>query len=224
MLVIEYPEAALGVVSALAARIAATGGAALFLDYGPERSAPGDSLQALRDKKPADPLVDPGSADLTAHVDFARLADAARAADAAVFGPVPQGEFLARLGLLQRTDALARLNPGRADALRRGRRAAGRAGADGTAVQGARHLPQGAADAGRICCMIEPLTLALGTPHGFFTRVGGVSEGPYASLNCSLSGQDLSERVLENRARVARALGAAPDALVGLTQVHGSRW
>jgi hypothetical protein len=61
----------------------------------------------------------------------------------------------------------------------------------------------------------------LTVPHGFFTRRGGVSVGPFASLNCSLSGQDARDNVLENRARAARALGAEPDALVGLTQVHG---
>ena len=58
-------------------------------------------------------------------------------------------------------------------------------------------------------------------PHGFFTRIGGVSTGPFASLNCSLSGQDDRAAVLENRARAARAIGAEPDGLVGLTQVHG---
>ena len=62
----------------------------------------------------------------------------------------------------------------------------------------------------------------LAVPHGFFTRNGGVSTGPFASLNCSLSGQDARDNVLENRARVARALGAEPAALVGLTQVHGA--
>jgi YfiH family protein len=67
-----------------------------------------------------------------------------------------------------------------------------------------------------------PLTAALPTRHGFFTRAGGVSEGPYASLNCSLSGQDSRDAVLENRARVARWLGAEPAALVGVTQVHGT--
>ena len=69
--------------------------------------------------------------------------------------------------------------------------------------------------------MTEPLLATLPTAHGFFTRRGGVSEGPYASLNCSLSSQDSRESVLENRARVARTLGAAPEALVGVTQVHG---
>lgn len=58
--------------------------------------------------------------------------------------------------------------------------------------------------------------------HGFFTRQGGVSTGPFASLNCSLSSQDARGSVLENRARAARAAGAAPERLVGLTQVHGA--
>lgn len=62
----------------------------------------------------------------------------------------------------------------------------------------------------------------LPSSHGFFTRQGGVSTGPYASLNCSLSGQDARESVLENRARAARAVGARPERLVGLTQVHGA--
>jgi polyphenol oxidase len=68
-----------------------------------------------------------------------------------------------------------------------------------------------------------PLTAdSLRVPHGFFTRQGGVSGGPYASLNCSLSGGDDRDTVLENRARAARAIGAAPDRLVGLMQVHGA--
>ena len=51
-----------------------------------------------------------------------------------------------------------------------------------------------------------PLTAeSLRVPHGFFTRQGGVSSGPYASLNCSLSGGDARDAVLENRARAARA-------------------
>ena len=68
-----------------------------------------------------------------------------------------------------------------------------------------------------------PLTADwLDARHGFFTRQGGVSEGPFASLNCSLSGQDDRALVMENRARVAAALGAALPALVGLFQVHGA--
>jgi len=63
--------------------------------------------------------------------------------------------------------------------------------------------------------------LDLPARHGFFTRRGGVSTGPYASLNCALAGQDSREAILKNRARAARALGADPARLVGLTQVHG---
>jgi YfiH family protein len=56
--------------------------------------------------------------------------------------------------------------------------------------------------------------------HGFFTREGGVSQGPYSSLNASLSGGDDPQAVTENRARVARFLGARH--LLGVTQVHGT--
>ena len=104
----EINESATAFVCAVAARLTTHPGAALFLDYGPAASAFGDSLQALRGGKPADPLGPPGEADLTAHVDFAALVDAARAAGAVVHGPLPQGVLLTRLGLVQRTGALAR--------------------------------------------------------------------------------------------------------------------
>ncbi len=64
------------------------------------------------------------------------------------------------------------------------------------------------------------LAAVAGLRHGFFTRLGGVSEGPWAALNCSLSGQDDRERVRENRRRAADALGLPASALHGLTQVH----
>ncbi|MCK8786974.1 SAM-dependent methyltransferase [Roseomonas sp. NAR14] len=113
----EVCEPARALAAALAARLAAQGGAALLLDYGPAESGLGDSLQALRHHAPADPLGPPGEADLTAHVDFAALAGAARGAGAAVHGPLPQGLFLQRLGLATRTAMLARLAPARAGAL-----------------------------------------------------------------------------------------------------------
>ncbi len=107
----EVCDPALALAAHLGARVANDGGAALFLDYGPERSTAGESLQALRAGRPADPLSEPGAADLTAHVDFQALGEAAGRAGAAVHGPVPQGVFLARLGLFQRTDRLARGQP-----------------------------------------------------------------------------------------------------------------
>jgi SAM-dependent MidA family methyltransferase len=116
--VVEYGEAALAFTVAIGKRLTAHPGASLLLDYGPEHSAAGESLQALRNGKRAEPLSDPGSADLTAHVDFAAVAAAARDAGADTHGPIPQGIFLTRLGLFQRTDRLARSqSPARASAL-----------------------------------------------------------------------------------------------------------
>src|SRR5580704_7014960 len=57
--------------------------------------------------------------------------------------------------------------------------------------------------------------------HGFFTRRGGVSTGPFASLNCSLSSADDREAVQENRGLVADTLAVARGNLLGCTQVHG---
>ena len=109
--IIERNDEAAGIAAALGARLARSGGAALFLDYGPGESAPGDSLQALAQGAAADPLAAPGTADLTAHVDFQAVAEAARAAGGAAQGPVPQGQFLTRLGLFQRTGVIARTQP-----------------------------------------------------------------------------------------------------------------
>jgi SAM-dependent MidA family methyltransferase len=106
--VVEIPEAAHGFVRGLAARLRREGGAALFVDYGPQASGTGDTLQAVRHHRHADPLADPGAVDLTAHVDFAALARGARAAGLRAWGPVPQGVFLTRLGLHARAAALAR--------------------------------------------------------------------------------------------------------------------
>jgi SAM-dependent MidA family methyltransferase len=109
--VVEVCEQALILATYLGRRIVRDGGAALLLDYGPESGAAGDSLQALRNGKPVDPLSKPGTADLTAHVDFEAFGLAARQAGVAVHGPVPQGLFLARLGLFQRSGVLARSQP-----------------------------------------------------------------------------------------------------------------
>ncbi len=59
-----------------------------------------------------------------------------------------------------------------------------------------------------------------GVAHGFFTRLGGISEGIYASLNCGPGSSDDAACVRENRARVASLLGAAPDHLVTAFQKH----
>jgi len=58
--------------------------------------------------------------------------------------------------------------------------------------------------------------------HGFFTRFGGVSEGVYASLNGGVGSGDAPKAVAENRARIAAALGVAPERLAVPHQVHSS--
>jgi YfiH family protein len=61
-----------------------------------------------------------------------------------------------------------------------------------------------------------------GISHGFFTRGGGVSRGIYASLNCGIGSNDDRELVIENRSRVATAIGVFPEKLATPYQVHGT--
>jgi NADH dehydrogenase [ubiquinone] 1 alpha subcomplex assembly factor 7 len=117
--VVEVNEPARAFVAAVVRRVCRHPGVGLFVDYGPARSAAGDSLQAIGDRKPVSVFSPVGSADLTAHVDFADMAGVARADGALVQGPVTQGEFLVALGVFQRTEALARgRSPEQATALR----------------------------------------------------------------------------------------------------------
>jgi len=56
--------------------------------------------------------------------------------------------------------------------------------------------------------------------HAFFTRAGGVSQGVYATLNGGIGSNDPPDKVAENRARMAKALGVAPDRLLTPYQIH----
>jgi SAM-dependent MidA family methyltransferase len=104
----EINFAARAFTASLAQRLVRRGGAALIIDYGPLDSGPGDTLQAIRGGASANPLADPGQADLTAHVDFAALRERALAQGCATAGPIAQGKFLAALGIHERTAALGR--------------------------------------------------------------------------------------------------------------------
>ena len=66
----------------------------------------------------------------------------------------------------------------------------------------------------------QSLSALAGIRHGFFTRAGGVSQGVYATLNGGVGSEDAPEKVGENRARMAQALGVAPDRLLTAYQVH----
>jgi NADH dehydrogenase [ubiquinone] 1 alpha subcomplex assembly factor 7 len=83
----------------IASRVRDQDGAALIIDYGHLRSDAGDTFQAIARHSFADPLRNPGQADVTAHVDFQALVRAAEDVGARVHGPVTQGEFLKRLGI-----------------------------------------------------------------------------------------------------------------------------
>jgi NADH dehydrogenase [ubiquinone] 1 alpha subcomplex assembly factor 7 len=87
------------VAAAIGRRLAADGGVALLIDYGAWAEVTGDTLQAVREHASWPVLASPGEADLSSHVDFRALAEAARAAGAAVYGPVPQGPFLRAMGI-----------------------------------------------------------------------------------------------------------------------------
>jgi SAM-dependent MidA family methyltransferase len=104
----ETRPAASSLISALAARSKEAPIAALIADYGHVESGLGDTLQAVRGHRYADPLALPGEADLTAHVDFAVLKESAKELGLAAYGPAPQGEFLLKLGLEARCARLMR--------------------------------------------------------------------------------------------------------------------
>jgi len=69
--------------------------------------------------------------------------------------------------------------------------------------------------------MLQAKSLALdGIAHAFFTRTGGVSDGIYASLNGGTGSNDATERIAENRARMARMLGVSADRFLTAYQIH----
>ncbi len=111
--IVERSPAREAVAALLAERVRCSGGAALIVDYGPARPGAGDTLQAVRRHRFHDVLREPGDADLTAHLDFAALARAARRAGAEAHGPVAQRCFLRALGIDARAARLRR-NPDRA--------------------------------------------------------------------------------------------------------------
>ena len=117
--VVELSPAQEAFASDLGDRIAGQGGAALLIDYGRDQPGVGDTLQALRAHRKQSPLEAPGEADLTVHADFPAVAAAARAAGATAPPLLTQGEFLMRLGMGARAQALAAARPDRADSLHR---------------------------------------------------------------------------------------------------------
>ncbi len=98
----EYSPASMEVMQAICAHLAKYQGVALIIDYGYVRNAlnnyHGDTLQAVKGHNFHEVLRDPGTADISAHVDFSALADTANSKGAKAYPPVSQGSLLLRLG------------------------------------------------------------------------------------------------------------------------------
>jgi NADH dehydrogenase [ubiquinone] 1 alpha subcomplex assembly factor 7 len=104
--IVEICPAALTLAAALGARLSRQAGAALFIDYGYFPTAPGPTLRALRRHRAVSELAAPGTADLSAHVDFGAFVEAARSGGADAYGPVPQARLLTALWAVERAAAL----------------------------------------------------------------------------------------------------------------------
>ncbi len=107
----EFAPAREALMQELAHHIRETGGFGLFIDYGHSVPAFGDTLQALKDHAYANVLENPGEADITSHVDFANLAKAAIISGVNASQIITQGEFLTRIGIVERATRLAHSQP-----------------------------------------------------------------------------------------------------------------
>ncbi|MEJ0022321.1 MAG: SAM-dependent methyltransferase, partial [Alphaproteobacteria bacterium] len=115
----ETRDALPAFILALAAKLKAAPGRALLIDYGTAQTTGGDTFQAVRAHRSANPLAEPGEADLTAHVDFQILGALAKSAGLDVAGPAPQGGFLRVLGIETRAKALQAAQGAKADVIER---------------------------------------------------------------------------------------------------------
>jgi NADH dehydrogenase [ubiquinone] 1 alpha subcomplex assembly factor 7 len=116
--IIETCEIGEQIMSELAASLTANGGALLAIDYGSDfttdGSAFGDTLQAMQRHKYTSPLEAIGLSDITAHVQFSALAEAACQAGAKSYPVITQGDFLLALGLDLRSQSLMKARPEKA--------------------------------------------------------------------------------------------------------------
>lgn len=115
--IIETCPGAAATIYETAGRLIEQGGAALFIDYGHDTVRDGSTLQAVRQHLKVDPFVNPGEADLTAHVDFATAAQIAKSRGAKWLGTVPQGRWLRELGIETRAESLSAIAPQHAPAI-----------------------------------------------------------------------------------------------------------
>ncbi len=115
--ILETCPAAAATMFEVSGRLANQGGAALFIDYGHDAPRTGSTLQAISRQQKVDPFFAPGEADITAHVDFAMMAQIALSRGAKWLGTARQGPWLRALGIDARAESLARAAPGEREAL-----------------------------------------------------------------------------------------------------------
>jgi SAM-dependent MidA family methyltransferase len=120
--IVERSPAREEIAERLGKQLATNGGAAIIIDYGYASGEHGDTLQAVRGHRFAYVLDHPGEQDLTAHVDFAALAEAARRGGAVASRVASQGTWLETLGIGARAIALAAKNPADTDRIAAARR------------------------------------------------------------------------------------------------------
>lgn len=118
--VLEVREGHRALADALAARAALAPLGAIFIDYGHAATGFGDTLQGVQSQSHVSPFHAPGETDLSAQVDFESFARACAEAGLAVDGPVPQAEFLGRLGIVERASRLMAQNPDKAGTVEAG--------------------------------------------------------------------------------------------------------
>ncbi len=149
--VVEVSALGMAIAGDIGRRLATHGGAALIVDYGHAAPRTGPTLQAVRRHKTHEVLAEPGSADLTAHVDFAALARAAAEAGARAHGPIEQRQLLEALGIGARSEALRR----------------GATPAQAAAIEAARHRLTDGAEMGTLFKALALSHPDLGPPAGF---------------------------------------------------------
>ena len=114
--ILETQPTANALMATVAERLANQGGAALVIDYGYAKTAPGETLQAMAEHAYIPVLERPGRADLTAHVNFEALARAATGPAITPRRLMTQGDFLLDLGLLERAGRLGAAKSARVQA------------------------------------------------------------------------------------------------------------
>lgn len=115
--VFETSPASTALAEEIGLHISHHGGAALIIDYGYAAHGFGETLQGIARHSSVPVLERPGEVDLSAHVDFSALAEAAGRVGAKTCGPVAQGTFLQSLGIAERAQMLARKNPQQAQSI-----------------------------------------------------------------------------------------------------------